>query len=190
MESGSYRLEVPPPTRGWPLVNQQAVMRSRGSPAHAGMAPVTGQNFAPGVRFPRPRGDGPCTSPTIGGRAPVPPPTRGWPLFGHSVRVSHGGSPAHAGMAPERLCWCSSWTGFPRPRGDGPTARGLRSLAGPVPPPTRGWPRLGPVCSMTAPGSPAHAGMAPPITTRFWLGTRFPRPRGDGPVVNYGCWPI
>ena len=91
---------------------------------------------------------------------------------------------------------------FPRPRGDGlviaavamdpnavpPPTRGWPvqasvSAAYPaVPPPTRGWPQHPACCFCHCSGSPAHAGMAPPMwkSCKRWL--RFPRPRGDGPA--------
>ncbi len=39
-------------------------------------------------------------------------------------------------------------------------------------------------------GSPAHAGMAPPLIMSFTAGLRFPRTRGDGPALALLRWPL
>ena len=94
----------------------------------------------------------------------VSPPTRGW--TSESRRNVHkiGGFPAHAGMDPDRArSMRRAW--FPRPRGDGPSARCHRppSL---VSPPTRGW-------TLSA----AHAGISPP--TRGWTSATASAPPGS-----------
>ena len=70
---------------------------------------------------------------------------------------------------------------FPRPRGDGVSRTATRALLRPVPPPARGWSRLGRGEPGHADGSPARAGMVPRRETSGALRRRFPRPRGDGP---------
>ncbi len=50
-----------------------------------------------------------------------------------------------------------------------------------VPPPTRGWSRIGAGVSGPGEGSPAHAGMVPRLARWRWSCRWFPRPRGDGP---------
>ena len=76
---------------------------------------------------------------------------------------------------------------FPRPRGDGPVgqARPVDPLM--VSPPTRGWTvQLGDrACARW--GFPAHAGMDLTYTVSGTEGTRFPRPRGDGPRALISC---
>ncbi len=155
-----------------------------GSPAHAGMAPEGGAEGRADLRFPRPRGDGPLRG--GGGRLcePVPPPTRGWPRFEGVLRATGNGSPAHAGMAP--LCWTSGRgpSRFPRPRGDGPPRSHQQGEPHEVPPPTRGWPLQLRRRPHHYRGSPAHAGMAPPLGNGLAARCRFPRPRGDGPWVQ------
>ena len=54
-----------------------------------------------------------------------------------------------------------------------------------VPPPTRGWPQARFLEPHTQPGSPAHAGMAPPPPSLHIAGRGFPRPRGDGPPESF-----
>ena len=70
--------KVSPPTRGWTLTSSEFRTRWLGFPAHAGMDLHMRRRRRPTLRFPRPRGDGPCTSVGINGRLRVSPPTRGW----------------------------------------------------------------------------------------------------------------
>ena len=156
--------EVPPPTRGWPLAQDGQRLADVGSPAHAGMAPVSRGCSLLSTRFPRPRGDGPGFPVHLDHDVMVPPPTRGWPARARVSLRSSRGSPAHAGMAPTRSPPRGRRPRFPRPRGDGPRrpGRGLRPGV----------------------GSPAHAGMARWPSWRARGPHRFPRPRGDGPLTS------
>ena len=175
---------VPPPTRGWPVVESQSRAHCQGSPAHAGMARTHIARFRPPGRFPRPRGDGPVRRCAAGRTTPVPPPTRGWPHSGGCAHAGRRGSPAHAGMALRHAGSAAPCTRFPRPRGDGPLTSGGFIEHAEVPPPTRGWPVGRDQLVAWAGGSPAHAGMArhdeTPSSPSFW----FPRPRGDGPAMK------
>ena len=152
---------VPPPTRGWPLSHLSSVSVWPGSPAHAGMAPVYNPVDLAAYGFPRPRGDGPMTGRDGNGASRVPPPTRGWPLSRAARRPKILGSPAHAGMAPRWWLTRLACSGFPRPRGDGPSINMALLPTTLVPPPTRGWPLACWRSNRAALGSPAHAGMAP-----------------------------
>ncbi len=149
-----------PPTRGWP----GRVLRCRRHhlvfPAHAGMARRNQKpNLTPGS-FPRPRGDGPSDPPPQPAQSAFSPPTRGWPLGSAGIWGPGVVFPAHAGMARiDDTRRRGRWR-FPRPRGDGPDASTLRTVARLFSPPTRGWP-VG--CGNHPPASrvfPAHAGMA------------------------------
>ena len=131
---------VPPPTRGWPPRLRTIGRSVPGSPAHAGMAPHQRRKYGDSTGFPRPRGDGPALCSLKSRRAPVPPPTRGWPFAGGCEAGAGNGSPAHAGMAPISLLHSVTSSWFPRPRGDGPGLCPTRPPQPPVPPPTRGWP--------------------------------------------------
>ncbi len=73
--------------------------------------------------------------------------------------------------------------GFPRPRGDGPLTLAGAYASLPVSPPTRGWPLLGGSFMPLFYGFPAHAGMALDNAISADPIRRFPRPRGDGPVM-------
>ncbi len=174
-------VEVPPPTRGWPLRAQYYWPHSDGSPAHAGMAPYPAITIWQPWGFPRPRGDGPVGE-AFGASSPsVPPPTRGWPRHRHWWQHASDGSPAHAGMALAGRKCPGAVKGFPRPRGDGPLDTDVAAVWTQVPPPTRGWPLVPDPLAIAGLGSPAHAGMAPRIPCSCRRTSWFPRPRGDGP---------
>ena len=51
--------KVPPPTRGWTRLRIDISEVAEGSPAHAGMDPLSPAPIAATGWFPRPRGDGP-----------------------------------------------------------------------------------------------------------------------------------
>ena len=71
-------LEVSPPTRGWTVARMAADHRRAGFPAHAGMDHHSVCPCRPTARFPRPRGDGPCSCMPSRNGVAVSPPTRGW----------------------------------------------------------------------------------------------------------------
>ena len=54
----------------------------------------------------------------------------------------------------------------------------------PAPPPTRGWTLADGIALLQRYGSPAHAGMDPPIGLAYVAIKRLPRPRGDGPELT------
>ena len=181
-----YSAEVPPPARGWSRGRANLFRGWLGSPARAGM--VRNRHWCSGYRvgFPRPRGDGPHDEILDYLDAGVPPPARGWSLDPRFVGQSFPGSPARAGMVPRRAR--ASWRcpRFPRPRGDGPASRSSAARAPTVPPPARGWSagrRLSPPSPF---GSPARAGMVRHEPGPRAVPDRFPRPRGDGPLILEG----
>ena len=179
--SMAYWLEVPPPTRGWSRRLTIRIDSVLGSPAHAGMVPWAGDSRRVRSGFPRPRGDGPYGFRIEKSDAPVPPPTRGWSRVRQVKMVHHIGSPAHAGMVPLGVLKMNNFIGFPRPRGDGPVGLRFKSIPFWVPPPTRGWSRIGANLPVRRAGSPAHAGMVPVDDCFAAVVNGFPRPRGDGP---------
>ncbi len=173
---------VPPPTRGWSPARPPRRDPARGSPAHAGMVPRKSTQRGGGEGFPRPRGDGPAIAGVSSSRGMVPPPTRGWSPHPHQKAPQLLGSPAHAGMVPNRQPACVLAPRFPRPRGDGPPFSNYVTVTPRVPPPTRGWSRRKGASRGLFIGSPAHAGMVPKYPDPFSEPYRFPRPRGDGPI--------
>ena len=96
----------------------------------------------------------------------VSPPTRGWTsrkieLTCQSRAVSV--SPPTRGWTHQDGAIVSCWSGFPRPRGDGPWNGAIPAKRSKVSPPTRGW-------TLLEHGKP-HQDVC----------DGFPRPRGDGP---------
>ena len=180
--SSSVRaLRAPPPTRGWtPHLSPPPRYRG-GSPAHAGMDPKLNSSARRARRLPRPRGDGPPSRASSVASTEAPPPTRGWTRDVELRPEPPRGSPAHAGMDPDRRGSRRIRHWLPRPRGDGPSVLFLTRGAYVAPPPTRGWtPAFARRRSQSA-GSPAHAGMDPDGPPAGRCHPRLPRPRGDGP---------
>ena len=133
-------------------------------------------------RFPRPRGDGPRDREAVAAAVMVSPPTRGWtPVHGLLAHLPPG-FPAHAGMDLPHVSGRRLGERFPRPRGDGPVTRGGLTTARRVSPPTRGWTRGEKQMHGVESGFPAHAGMDPSRRASGRWRSRFPRPRGDGPL--------
>ncbi len=114
----------------------------------------------------------------------VSPPTRGWPPFTAIGRQHGTGFPAHAGMARRRRRRGKGRARFPRPRGDGPPAGASAMPARLVSPPTRGWPAVSERPILFSGGFPAHAGMARRSAMAAGSVIWFPRPRGDGPLLQ------
>ena len=175
--------EVSPPTRGWTTEPQPGKLPEHGFPAHAGMDPSPRRVRRPTSWFPRPRGDGPGGSMSDAAQPSVSPPTRGWTAGRWQAHARPQGFPAHAGMDQAATSTSSLAGGFPRPRGDGPRSPPWKPKTKPVSPPTRGWTRDADDGVGHHLGFPAHAGMDPRRSCRHRRGSRFPRPRGDGPVV-------
>ena len=140
------------------------------------------------LRFPRTRGDVPATAYPIEGVQLLPPHTRGY-TRGCTRHVgglgkSHQASPAHAGMY--RCATSDQGVGprFPRTRGDVPPGAEPQGPYGELPPHTRGCTRLHGHHRGGGAASPAHAGMYPVGCRPSGTGGRFPRTRGDVPVLR------
>ncbi|MDB6134173.1 MAG: hypothetical protein JWM59_2416 [Verrucomicrobiales bacterium] len=92
--------------------------------------------------------------------------------------------PAHAGMDRLARARGTRFTGFPRPRGDGPPSGASFWNHWRFSPPTRGWTgRIlwhAHLCGVF----PAHAGMDRLFGMGLRAGWCFPRPRGDGPQMT------
>ena len=173
---------VSPPTRGWTLLSGCQGRPRRGFPAHAGMDRQHPGRPEPGHRFPRPRGDGPFSGCPRTFSDRVSPPTRGWTSASSSTARNVRGFPAHAGMDRQPDGVWRIYSGFPRPRGDGPCSSPISFSAFRVSPPTRGWTRVQDVPTKWITGFPAHAGMDLSRSLGSMGPPGFPRPRGDGPA--------
>ncbi len=176
-----YWRVAPPLTRGWSLDTEGSDDCDSGSPAHAGMVPVTPRQAAAKMRLPRSRGDGPPPFSRLGAFVSAPPLTRGWspPLSLEWLVLD--GSPAHAGMVPGPTCGSLPPAWLPRSRGDGPWSRPDFRGTRWAPPLTRGWSPHHEARASRPVGSPAHAGMVPPPAAKYHAPRWLPRSRGDGP---------
>ena len=179
-----YCRSAPPPTRGWSLKRRRPGFYTYGSPAYAGMVPNYVKIRELRSRLPRLRGDGPSQAPAYGGPAGAPPPTRGWSLAAFRHQSPCVGSPAYAGMVPDRNNRQCPRHRLPRLRGDGPYVGGTVIVSEMAPPPTRGWSPWIKFYPRDWRGSPAYAGMVPVVAKVHVKVVRLPRLRGDGPQ-NY-----
>ena len=174
----------PPHSRGWTPRAAPGDGNPHVSPALAGMD-LTEIPAGPQLRrFPRTRGDGPRNRHHAARRTRFPPHSRGWTLCRRPRAGNRAVSPALAGMDPFRAGPGARFPGFPRTRGDGPCSAPERRIVSWFPPHSRGWTRKsGPSpCSLTV--SPALAGMDPCTTRSAVSRLRFPRTRGDGPLLG------
>ncbi len=175
---------VPPRPRGWSQLLVACPRFVSGSPASAGMVPLTISCRYFSRRFPRVRGDGPEAASSPVPMPTVPPRPRGWSQRRETEAPEGVGSPASAGMVPFWPIWDFDRLGFPRVRGDGPCPADCIEQGKLVPPRPRGWSLRRLLYLSRWRGSPASAGMvpshAPPGCHKDW----FPRVRGDGPYLK------
>ena len=114
--------KVPPHPRGWSLAGEGCPEIIGGSPAPAGMVPISIPALPALPWFPRTRGDGPDSQVVGFGGSGVPPHPRGWSRHGRARRGPYPGSPAPAGMVRSLVVLSGGGGRFPRTRGDGPTS--------------------------------------------------------------------
>ena len=158
---------APPHTRGWTPIFLVFPAIFGGSPAHAGMDPLSMRCRVGNKGLPRTRGDGPALIPPICRIYWAPPHTRGWTRPAGIREVAYRGSPAHAGMD---LIWALTVLmaiGLPRTRGDGPRVIHRTSRPVKAPPHTRGWTLDRGLEQERRYGSPAHAGASARAAARF-----------------------
>ena len=115
-----YGASAPPHTRGWTRSGSRPPAPQAGSPAHAGMDPLSTRAAASSTGLPRTRGDGPITRSAARATRSAPPHTRGWTLRRERFAFAFRGSPAHAGMDPAQGPRPARRSRLPRTRGDGP----------------------------------------------------------------------
>ncbi len=94
---------APPRMRGWTPHRKDCPGGKWGSPAHAGMDPVTGTVTGTVTGLPRACGDGPYADLSALECLMAPPRMRGWTPKEQPVMPGKYGSPAHAGMDPSKL---------------------------------------------------------------------------------------
>ena len=172
---------VPPHPRGWSRDDRGIDLQRGGSPAPAGMVLARVAGIPGATGFPRTRGDGPVFWARAQLDRQVPPHPRGWSFLTPGVRLQVEGSPAPAGMVPDKITPLQHCPWFPRTRGDGPDTEVGSILGMSVPPHPRGWSLTDDVRGVVDVGSPAPAGMVPEGRIGRCGRGRFPRTRGDGP---------
>ncbi len=175
------RRGAPPLTRGSTRRYLQRRRFRRGSPAHAGIDPISDQHGSLDRRLPRSRGDRPSPAGLSCGRMAAPPLTRGSTRDAVEPRAGGQGSPAHAGIDRTRRTRKPFRRRLPRSRGDRPYTATRHFHFVSAPPLTRGSTRLLRRRDIIELGSPAHAGIDPSLPQceprHVWL----PRSRGDRP---------
>ncbi len=178
---GSSTDEAPPRRRGWTPPRSRSRRSLRGSPAQAGMDPRPSRASAPRPWLPRAGGDGPHAGVAGAPGRPAPPRRRGWTRPKARPLVGCGGSPAQAGMDPSPRAPGCRPRRLPRAGGDGPATPDTARLFGAAPPRRRGWTPVGRRAATPCAGSPAQAGMDPPIIVAGVAVGGLPRAGGDGP---------
>ena len=172
---------APPRARGWTRPREYDPPEGPGSPACAGMDPLSIISAADPARLPRVRGDGPGRPSASRRSASAPPRARGWTLAPNRKGWFPHGSPACAGMDPRSDASQPHRERLPRVRGDGPPCFAIRVAIVEAPPRARGWTPQYAGDAGVKRGSPACAGMDPRCSTPSSTRRRLPRVRGDGP---------
>ena len=152
---------VPPLARGYTPAIDTGSRRPGGSPARAGIHPRTSPRRGRRPRFPRSRGDTPAPSAPVLMPPMVPPLARGYTPSGGPGAIRDPGSPARAGIHPERPTAAAPGARFPRSRGDTPIPGIAVRRAQSVPPLARGYTRVASGALPPGSGSPARAGIHP-----------------------------
>ena len=134
--------------------------------------------------FPRIRGDVPSIVHVMVSLPGFSPHTRGCSPHARFHQATNKVFPAYAGMF--RRCR-TSWVfpvRFPRIRGDVPQVRVDRGWDSGFSPHTRGCSVTRQIQEFTAAVFPAYAGMFPPLDRTGSASRRFPRIRGDVPLIG------
>ena len=179
---------APPRERGSALRLQPVRSVFVGSPARAGIGPDRSDEGVAAMRLPRASGDRPCAVHAPQSASTAPPRERGSAhdqgISGHETT----GSPARAGIGPPSSTTTRSSTRLPRASGDRPITPAVDDKAILAPPRERGSARFRPSPPARRSGSPARAGIGPPLATRASPKARLPRASGDRPVMpaTYG----
>ncbi len=175
---------APPRTRGSAGLAGVRCRVGEGSPAHAGIGRCARLRRSSRTGLPRARGDRPCPGSGCYTLTGAPPRTRG--SASGTVLVIHSrlGSPAHAGIGPDRPGGGRARSRLPRARGDRPHEDPQRPVPALAPPRTRGSAVVD--CGQVAGphGSPAHAGIGRAYPAGSRSAWRLPRARGDRPAIT------
>jgi len=131
--------------------------------------------------FPHPRGDGPRYSASNHAGRRFSPPAWGWSVLHVGALRDFEVFPTRVGMVRMSSTPAISQSGFPHPRGDGPSA--ACSIVAPdwFSPPAWGWSAMKSAGDNPQAVFPTRVGMVRRRSDDFPQGKRFPHPRGDGP---------
>ncbi len=151
-------------------------------PTRVGMARQSGCNRREKDRFPHPRGDGPESFPAASLPVSISPPAWGWPVGAEGTIRCLNDFPTRVGMARSCVECFLECFGFPHPRGDGPCSRSNAATSAVISPPAWGWPVFTAQLPSFLRDFPTRVGMARSIPFLFPAPSRFPHPRGDGPL--------
>jgi len=174
---------APPHARGSTLSRFEAARDPAGSPARAGIDPVTEGVPVELARLPRTRGDRPGSHPVRGYQIRAPPHARGSTLSRSRIVLGWVGSPARAGIDPCSRRRPRTRVRLPRTRGDRPYIDGAPPCRCPAPPHARGSTLAVGRGNGRASGSPARAGIDPHPRSAGDLPGGLPRTRGDRPLA-------
>ena len=169
------------------MVEPQAPRSEPGSPALAGIDPGPTANALRRCGFPRARGDRPPKGTSCRQTFMVPPRSRGSTPEMTPRNFSGPGSPALAGIDPSERVPGPRTGWFPRARGDRPGAFTAVRAPQTVPPRSRGSTLRSSTPSSNRAGSPALAGIDLKGEEMRHRIARFPRARGDRPLVCLCC---
>ena len=114
------RLQMSPPTWGWPADAWQSRGGGFDVPTHVGMARMNASNSTETSRCPHPRGDGPRLPVATAHCRRMSPPTWGWPVTCALLVRGSNDVPTHVGMARSPCICAMARPRCPHPRGDGP----------------------------------------------------------------------
>ena len=173
---------ISPPAWGWPAIGRHVTPNKRDFPTRVGMARgrVAIQDGL--TRFPHPRGDGPPLGRVKQQVLPISPPAWGWPVRQRRMLMDMPDFPTRVGMA-RAVCRSPSFRPrFPHPRGDGPVSSSVSAGVIAISPPAWGWPASRRTMGGGPNDFPTRVGMARLKYQHKQPHTRFPHPRGDGPV--------
>ncbi len=187
-QTHAYYAWAPPHPRGSTRYTDSGAHWCGGSPASAGIDP---RPCAPPwccQWLPRIRGDRPTARPAAAPTPVAPPHPRGSTPGRTWWTLSETGSPASAGIDPERVPVRAAGCGLPRIRGDRPDMSAVIVAKSEAPPHPRGSTQPDVRQPQQLAGSPASAGIDP-----GWLATatnrwRLPRIRGDRPFTAATTW--
>ena len=176
-----FRGTFSPHTRGCSWCAPPAVDDSIVFPAYAGMFRSPWGFRQGSIRFPRIRGDVPCTSRTRRVGTWFSPHTRGCSVYEQDETGWHLVFPAYAGMFRPAHTWCPATPSFPRIRGDVPREAPAPKSKPQFSPHTRGCSHQ--AAESRSPGQvfPAYAGMFRRASPLHQACPCFPRIRGDVP---------